>query len=178
MSQYIHFSSYSPAADIVVAAICLVMNLLLIPAIESGAAGLRCFDMRFGYAYPEALSFLSALSAEGKRLYLTRQLPLDFLYPAVYGVFFALLFSALAGRKTPWAVLPALLAGADYCENILILLMLRGGEPSFGLVAFSSIATLSKTILMYLCFLMAAVLLVRKAAARLKRKKAAGGTQK
>ncbi len=30
------------------AVICGVMNLYLIPAVESEAGGLRCFDMRFG----------------------------------------------------------------------------------------------------------------------------------
>ena len=149
------------ASAALTAAIAAVMNLALIPTIEAAAGGLRCFDMRFGYAYPDALSFLSALSAEGKRLYLTRQLPLDFLYPLAYGAFFAAAFAALTGKKTPLAALPVLLAAADYTENACILLMLRADPPARSLVALGSAATIVKTVLMYLCFLTLAALLFR-----------------
>ena len=43
MSQYIHFSSYSPAADIVVAAICLVMMVLICFSYISRTRGSRLF---------------------------------------------------------------------------------------------------------------------------------------
>ena len=43
MSQYIHFSSYSPAADIVVAAICLVMMVLIYFSYISRTRGSRLF---------------------------------------------------------------------------------------------------------------------------------------
>ena len=43
MSQYIHFSSYSPAADIVVASICIVMMVLVYFSYISRTRGSRLF---------------------------------------------------------------------------------------------------------------------------------------
>ena len=141
--------------------ICAVMNLALIPTIETAAGGLRCFDMRFGYSFDEALAFLSALTPEGRGIYLWRQLPLDLLYPLAYGAFFLLAISGLQKRKTPLLACPVLLAAADYAENACVFLMLRGDAPSKALVAAGSAATVAKTLLMYLCFLLLLVLLLR-----------------
>ena len=148
---------------ILTAGICLVMNMSFIPQIESAAQGMKCFDMRFGYTIEEARQFLTALSKEGRNLYLTRQLPLDFVYPLAYGLFFATLFTALNGKKTLLNLLPVLLAGADYIENISILLMLRHDSTYLTdmQVRISSGATIVKTVLMYLCFLLIIILLIR-----------------
>lgn len=154
------------------AAICAVMNFMLIPQIETAAGGLRCFDMRFGYGSEEAKAFLYTLSAQGRDVYLHRQLPLDFIYPLAYGAFFMLAFYALQKRKTPLLALPALLAAADYVENICILLMLRATEPAKALVAAGSAATVTKTVLMYLCFAVLLALLVRAAVEKRKRRAA------
>lgn len=155
---------------ILTAGICLVMNMWFIPQIESAAQGLKCFDMRFGYTYQEAVQFLKALSAEGKDIYLTRQLPLDFVYPLAYGSFFALLFTALRGKKSSLNFLPLLLMAADYIENVSILQMLRH-DPSYltnAQVSIASGATIVKTVLMYLCFLVIIVLLIMYLARRKK----------
>ena len=151
------------------AAVCAVMNFSLIPQIEAAANGLRCFDMRFGYGYDDVLAFLSALSAQGRDVYLHRQLPLDFIYPLAYGAFFLLAIYALQKRKTPLLAFPALLAAADYTENVCVALMLRAAEPAKALAAVGSAATVTKTLLMYLCFLLLLALLVR-AAIRKKKK--------
>lgn len=161
-------------SGVLTAAICAVMNAVLIPQIEAAAGGFRCFDMRFGYSFEEASAFLSALSAQGRDVYLHRQLPLDFIYPVAYGAFFALAFTALQKRKSPLPAVPALLAAADYCENVCIVLMLRAGTPARALTATASAATVTKTVLMYLCFLILLVLLIR-AAVNKKRGKAQTG---
>ncbi|MGN0443889.1 MAG: hypothetical protein ACI4F5_04650, partial [Acutalibacteraceae bacterium] len=80
--------------------ICCVMNFCLIPIIESPTEGIRMFDMNsFGYSYETAKKFVSLLSAEGLDTYLHKQLPLDFIYPAVYSVFFSLAIIKLKGKK-------------------------------------------------------------------------------
>ena len=157
------------------AATCAVMNFMLIPQIEAAAGGLRCFDMRFGYGFEAAKAFLSALTAQGKDLYLRRQLPLDFVYPLAYGAFFMLAFYALQKRRTPLLAVPALLAAADYAENICVVLMLRAGDPAKALVAAGSAATVTKTLLMYLCFAVLLALPARAAVAKRKRRAAEAG---
>ena len=152
-------------AGAVTAVISGLMNFYYIPIIEKGPVT-RCFDMNFGYNFWEAQYFLDCLTPLGKEVYLHYQLPLDFVYPAVYCVFFILLFRLLLKKHTPLILLPVLLAIADYCENVCILLMLRSETLSPALVGVSSVATIVKTVLMWLCFaaviLIAAILIHKK----------------
>ena len=140
--------------------ICVVMNAVLIPKIESSTEGIRCFDMNFAYSYETAQKFLSLLSEEGKRIYLTVQLPLDFIYPIAYCIFFVLLIIALQKKKTALIALPLVLTFCDYCENICTILMLKADTLSPSLVTAASIFTSAKTVLMYLVFLVIIVLIV------------------
>ena len=148
-------------SGVLTALICLIMNLFLIPSIEQAAGGLKCFDMRFGYSYNEALTFINDLTDGGKSIYLTRQLPLDFVYPIAYGVFFIGMIVFLLRKKSALCIVPALLMSADYTENISVILMLKALTPTTGLVTVASTATICKTILMYSCFLILAVLIIR-----------------
>lgn len=143
------------------AIICLVMNLILIPGIESAANGLRCFDMRLFYSADDARAFLQALSAEGRETYLLRQLPLDFLYPVCYGCFFIFAFVRLQKRLNASALLPLLLAAFDYAENTCILLMLRSADFDPRTAVCGSAFTTAKTLLMYGIFILLLVFLVR-----------------
>ena len=106
------------------AAICLVMNLALIPMIEKNTAGLRCFDMNsFGYTFEQAKQFLTLLDDHARSIYLHVQLPLDFFYPVAYTAFWLTsLYRATSGRMAPsrpsrsmtmlfFTVLPAGLTG-------------------------------------------------------------------
>jgi hypothetical protein len=158
------------ASGILTGAICLVMNFIFIPQIESSTGGIRCFDMNFGYKYDDAVLFLSRLSDESRAVYLTRQLPLDFVYPLVYCVFFSLLISVLLKKKNALLALPVVLAVCDYCENICSLIMLRSTELSRTLVTFASAVTAVKTVLMYIVFLIIIVLLIKRLAERRKEK--------
>ena len=145
---------------VLTAAISGVMNFWFIPIIEDGPVT-RCFDMNLTYNYWQAEYFLSCLTDLGKNVYLYRQLPLDFIYPVVYCAFFILLFRLLMKKKSLLFLLPALLAAADYCENVGIYLMLKSETLGEGVVLFSSVATKVKTALMLLCFLTAIILLLK-----------------
>ena len=144
----------------ITAEICLIMNLVLIPRIESSTKPIRCFDMNFGYDYETASEFLNRLSQDGRRIYLNVQLPLDFIYPIAYCLFFCLLLYTLSkGRKALFAA-PIALAVFDYTENICSIIMLRSAELSKPLAAFASAATSIKTILMYATIIMILICLV------------------
>lgn len=139
-------------SGVLTALICAVMNLVLIPRIESTTEGIRCFDMNFGYDFETAKRFLALLSQEGRDTYLHIQLPLDFVYPLVYTVFFVSLLTWLTKRVLPLSVLPLLLMGFDDAENIATIMMLRSAELSPALAAFGSAVTSVKTLLMYAVF--------------------------
>ena len=157
--------------------ICAVMNLWLIPAIEKNAGGLRVLDMRFYYSEADLSAFLSGLNSAGRDIYLHRQLPLDFFYPVAYAVFFSLALTGLSGglMKRPKALiaLPAALALFDYAENLCTLRFLTAGAAA-PWAAVAPVCTLVKTVLMYACFLLLAVLAVW----RLTRSKKAKGLEK
>ena len=146
------------------AAICLVMNLFLIPQIEAETNGIRCFDMNFGYTPETAREFLSLIGERGRFIYLYRQLPLDFIYPVFYTLLFVSLICLLCKNKKllkAFLVLPALLALFDYAENIMSVIMLKNGIPSDAFVKAASCVTAAKTVLMYLIILIIIILLVK-----------------
>lgn len=117
--------------------------------------GFRAFDMRpTGYSYADALTLISALGEEGRRVYLSMQIPLDTVYPALLAISSASSLYWLSqsfGSTARWyrtlANAAYLAAIADYVENGLIVWMLNAG---FGvpeaLVAAASLASVSKSI--------------------------------
>lgn len=143
--------------------ICAVMNFCLIPQIEASTQGIRCFDMNAtGYTFEQAQKFLSLLSEEGRDVYLHSQLPLDFVYPAAYGVFFVLLIASLCGKFSVVCFFPILLALCDYCENTCTIQMLRAESLSASLASFASFMTVCKSALMYVTFAVIILLIILK----------------
>lgn len=157
-------------------AICAVMNLKFIPDIEATTEGIRCFDMNFGYSYDTAARFLELLGENGRHVYLHMQLPLDFIYPLFYALFFVsliyLLTKDLQSRRKYFISFPLVLAVFDYTENLLTACMLKADTLPRALAAAASAVTILKTILMYVTILIILALLVRKIFISLKNRKA------
>ena len=138
--------------------ICLVMNFALIPRIEAGNPPMRCFDMcTTGYTVEDARAFVAWLSPEALDLYLHVQLPLDFFYPVCYTVFFGLLWVVMHGKANVVLAVPVALAVADYTENSLVITMLRNPQFPTAVARAASWATMIKTALMYVTFLILAI---------------------
>ncbi|MGN1419762.1 MAG: hypothetical protein ACI4W6_10570 [Acutalibacteraceae bacterium] len=139
--------------------ICIVMNFVFIPEIESGTGDLRMFDMTFGYTYQQAQQFVSLLSPQGLDIYLRKQLPLDFIYPVVYSAFFVSVLLKLKVKNKGLLALPICLFISDYCENIFSIIMLT---RSFSEVVstFACAVTIFKTITMYLIIVLIIVLII------------------
>lgn len=135
-------------------------------------ASAKPFDMRpFGYSYEQALTLLSSLGEEGRRIYLTRQIPLDTFYPALLAIsssssliWLSRAFGSTARLYHAAAVLAYMAAIADYAENGLIVWMLKSG-PSVpeGLVVAASLASVSKSLLTTIVFLSLLAALVERA---------------
>ena len=148
------------ASGALTAVISLIMNIILIPKIESTTEGIRCFDMNFAYNFETAEKFLKLLSDEGRALYLNVQLPLDFIYPAAYCIFFTFLIVRLVKRVNALVVFPLMLTAFDVCENVCSIIMLRSARLSQGLAAAGSAFTSIKTILMYIMFIVIIICIV------------------
>lgn len=113
------------------------------------------FDLRpAGYSQADAAVLLEALGEAGRQYYLTRQIPLDTLYPALLAL---TLISTLRWRAVRFgptlmtrigAHFAILAAAFDYLENLGISLMLLAGPASDpSLINATSTATILKSAL-------------------------------
>jgi len=118
-------------------------------------AGVLPFDLRpTGYSQVYAEGLLQALGESGRHYYLTRQIPLDTLYPALLAL---TLISALRWRSFRFGptlmtkiggALAILAATFDYLENVGIsLMLLAGSESDLALVKAASTASILKSAL-------------------------------
>ncbi|MFK7838409.1 MAG: hypothetical protein AB8B60_19540 [Sulfitobacter sp.] len=111
------------------------------------------FDIRpLGYSPQEAAALLGALGEEGRMYYLTRQIPLDTVYPALLAL--TLVFAVYWFRRDlpesklarvgPWASVGA--AILDYAENLGVAAMILSWPnlPDH-LVHATSAATVAKS---------------------------------
>jgi hypothetical protein len=115
----------------------MVVYLLMIgysiPAVTAFAPEFPIFDMSpTGYTFAYANELLSTLGVEGRHLYLTTQLPLDFIYPGLFSISYSLLLVWLFRKtfkgdsKIYYVALVPFLGGIfDYMENIFIVKMIN-----------------------------------------------------
>ncbi|MBT3143347.1 hypothetical protein KL867_19995 [Ruegeria litorea] len=116
-------------------------------------SGLRPFDTRpGGYSAELANSLIDALGPSGRWYYLTRQIPLDLVYPPLMALTLISLFKWLGSRDLSqklvrigtWISFAA--AIADYLENAGICIMiLSWPEISANTVLAASVASIVKS---------------------------------
>ncbi|NNE63481.1 MAG: hypothetical protein HKN34_05310 [Gammaproteobacteria bacterium] len=139
-----------------------------IPLVLSFAPDATLFDMSpAGYSYSEAIELLKSLGLEGRNTYLTVQIPLDFVYPAMFAISYALLITWILKQSFAresslffLAFLPLLAGFFDYLENISIIAMLsRFPHVSENLVLIASSFTIAKSVMtsLYFVFLLVAL---------------------
>lgn len=107
-------------------------------------AGAAPMDMRpTGYTPDAVRGFLERIGEAGRRLYLTRQIPLDMLYPALLALTLVG-WLAWMGRGGGWIAVVASLF--DYAENLLIVAMIWGfPDVPDGLARLASGVTVLKS---------------------------------
>lgn len=173
-----HIGAIAIVCGVIGTAIYLMMIKVTLAHIES-VSGHIPFDMRpLGYGPAEAEALLNALGSEGRTYYLTHQIPLDTLYPAVLAV--TLIATLLwIGQRIPESrlvrvgiALSASSALFDYLENLGIVAMIWSwpGIPA-PLVYAASSATIAKslvTTLAVLAVLLASVVRARQPKASLR----------
>ena len=109
-----------------------IMLLITLPHLRDAAGGMYPLDMRpLGYDSTYISSLFDALGDDGRRYYLTKQLPLDMLYPGLFALTYTLsiatLQTALRWDSRPNRILrlaPVLTGVFDYLENFTALLLL------------------------------------------------------
>lgn len=109
-----------------------VMLLVTIPQVMVFADGMKLLDMLpFGYEAQYVQLLFEELGEDGRNAYLTRQLPLDMIYPGLFAISNSLImvyFLSKMGKFNGWVVnlafVPVVVGLADYAENAGIITML------------------------------------------------------
>lgn len=144
-----------------------IMLLITIPWVHQFSHGMKILDlMPLGYDADYVRDLFQQLGQQGRGIYLYYQLPLDLIYPFLYAVSFALMFTWFLGKIIKpnsqlfqFAVIPLLAGTFDYLENFGTIAMLAI-YPNFSewLANMTSVFSLLKSILVTLSI--SAVLLV------------------
>jgi hypothetical protein len=111
----------------------LFMLLVTIPKTMGFANGMKLLDMLpTGYNHDYVNKLFIALGEDGREIYLTNQIPVDMIYPLLFGLTYSLLVAYFLKKlnklKTPLtylSLLPIIAGIADYLENIGIITMLN-----------------------------------------------------
>jgi len=156
-----HIGLIAVGSGLIGASIYLLMINVTLAHIEE-VSGHIAFDMRpLGYRPSEAATLLEALGIDGRAYYLSRQIPLDTLYPAILAL--AMIATILwFGQRMPESKIirlgVALSVGSalcDYIENLGIIAMIWSWpEVSVFLVNAASSATIAKSALTTLAVLL------------------------
>ncbi len=134
-----------------------------IPAVTAFSPGLPIFDLSpSGYSFYYANELLNALGADGRNLYLTTQLPLDFVYPGLFSLTYPLMLVWLFGKTCNgnskiyyFSFVPFLAGIFDYAENIFIIKMINSfPDLQVTTVKVASIFTLLKSSFTMLFFIL------------------------
>lgn len=111
----------------------LLMLTVTIPKTMSFSNEMKLLDMMpMGYNFEYVTALLTTLGEEGRNVYLLNQIPLDMIYPGLFGISYCLILAYFIKRLDRlnstlfYLCIAPLVAGiADYFENLGIIIMLR-----------------------------------------------------
>lgn len=114
-------------------AVYLFMLTVTIPKTMKFSNGMKLLDMLpTGYNQDYVNELLMTLGEQGRHIYLTKQIPVDMIYPLLFGLTYSLLLAYFLKKlnklKPPFSylcLLPIIAGIADYAENIGIITMLN-----------------------------------------------------
>jgi mannose/fructose/N-acetylgalactosamine-specific phosphotransferase system component IID len=145
------------------------MLMITIPNTMAFSNGMKLLDMMpTGYDFNYVNKLFNTLGNEGRKAYLTGQIPIDMIYPLLFGVSYCLLMAYFLKKinkhKTPFiylCLLPIIAGIADYIENIGIITMLNN-YPDFTetTVSVTNIFSVVKSISTSIFFLALVVILL------------------
>ena len=111
----------------------LFMLSVTIPKTMKFSNGMKLLDMiPTGYDLNYVSELFSSLGEDGRRAYLTNQIPVDMIYPLLFGLSYCLLLGYFLKKlnklNTPLlylCLLPVIAGISDYFQNIGIITMLN-----------------------------------------------------
>ena len=114
-------------------AVYAAMIFITIPKVMAFSGGLKLLDMMpLGYDLDHVNALFTALGEKGRDIYLYNQIPVDMIYPFLFGISYSLTFAYFLHKLGKldsvffYVILLPLVAGtADYLENTGIVLMLH-----------------------------------------------------
>ncbi len=114
-------------------AVYLIMLTVTIPKTMGFSNGMKLLDMMpMGYDLNYVSELFNSLGEIGRKTYLTNQIPLDMIYPLLFGLTYCLLLAYFLKKlnklKLPFTylcLLPIIAGIADYLENFGIITMLK-----------------------------------------------------
>jgi hypothetical protein len=145
------------------------MLIFSIPKVMSYSSGMKIFDMMpMGYDLEYAYSLLEKLGIEGRHAYLYYQIPVDMIYPFLFGITYCLLLAYLLHKldrfknESFYLCLIPIIAGLfDYLENFGIIDMLvHYPELTDKVVQTATFFTVLKSLFSTISFIVVTALLV------------------
>lgn len=146
-----------------------IMLTITIPKVMSFSGGMKLLDMMpTGYNSEYVNALLNALGENGRNAYLFTQIPVDLIFPGLFGISYCLLFAYLLNKIGKlngyfWGLcwFPVLAGLFDYFENFGIIAILNSyPENSTVLAQLTNIFSISKSVFTTLSFTTLIILLI------------------
>lgn len=110
-----------------------IMLLITIPKVMKFSNGMQLLDMLpTGYNHDYVRTLLDTLGSQGREVYLHTQIPVDLIYPGLFGISYCLVmayflnkFGKLDSYLFYFCLIPIFSGIFDYFENIGIIAMLN-----------------------------------------------------
>ena len=158
----------------------LFMLTVTIPKTMEFSNGMKLLDMMpTGYDLNYVNELFNSLGENGRETYLTSQIPVDMIYPLLFGLTYCLLLGYFLKKlnklNSPYlylCILPVIAGISDYLENIGIITMLNS-YPNFTqfLVSTTNISSIIKSISTIAFFIALIIVLISLGLTAMKRKK-------
>ncbi len=157
----------------------VVMLIITIPGTMAFSNGMQLLDMMpLGYDAEYIRVLFDTLGDQGRHNYLFRQIPVDMIYPGLFGITYCLLFAyflkKLQKLSTPVfyiCLLPVIAGIADYLENFGIIAMLNSyPELSPMTMTSTNIFSMTKSITSTIFFVALVIVLIILGIRTLKRR--------
>lgn len=139
-----------------------IMLTITIPKVMNYAGGMKLLDMLpTGYNADYVNSLLDALGTEGRNTYLFQQIPIDLIYPCLFGITYCLFFAFIINKLNKQNSLlfylcyfPIFAGLFDYLENFGIITILNSyPDNSTVLSQLTSIFSILKSTLTTIYFI-------------------------
>ena len=138
------------------------MIAITIPKVMVFSGGMKLLDMMpMGYDIEYVKSLFETLGEKGRDVYLSRQIPVDMIYPFLFGISYSLLIAFFLKKIDKlnsvlfflcW--LPVIAGIADYLENFGTILMLNSyPNIASNSVILTNLFTLIKSMITTLYFI-------------------------